>query len=184
MALVEILGEALVGSVRDSFSTMLSVDVTASDVAEGCFSGAELICTIGLAGKVDGSLSLAVANSSACGIVSKMLQMEIAELNDDVVDGMREVVNMIAGGIKVRSSAQGHGFDISLPTVVKGSLMSISASGDAQKIVKCFQGSGIVFYIEFLFKPGDVVAAAPASAGSNTKLSALDRLKAMTAKAG
>jgi len=75
MALREILERALVESVQDSFRTMLSVEIVSSDVTADGFPASDLICTIGAAGKIEGSLSMSVSNASACLIVSRMLQM-------------------------------------------------------------------------------------------------------------
>ena len=183
MALKEDITAALVSSAQEAFKTMLSLDLVAHDRAAESVSNAEFVCTIGLTGKIEGGISVAVSNQSACHIVSKMLGMDITEMSADVCDGMGEVANLIAGGIKMRAAGLGYSFDVSIPTVVQGKLMSLSVAADLDRIVRQFDGDGFSFDVEFIFKVAPLAGAqASANAAVASKLSAFEKLKAMTAK--
>ncbi len=187
MPLKEDLTKALVDSVKDAFKTMLSVELTDQEQVN-IPSNAELICTIGLAGKMEGSVSVSLPNSSACAIVSKMLFMDIAEVSQDVCDGMGEVANVVAGGIKMRSAPLNCPFEVSIPTVVQGQLMHLNIAHDVDKIIRHFEGGGISFDVEFIYKVAaaamsdDVRTAAPGASAAVSKMSAFEKLKALTAK--
>lgn len=182
MPLKEDLDKALVDSVKDAFTTMLSVALTdrpQPDVP----STAELICTIGLAGKMEGSVTVSLPNASACAIVSKMLGTEMTEVSQDVCDGMGELANVIAGGIKMRTVALNCPFEVSIPTVVQGQQMRLNIADDLERVIRHFECDGITFDVEFIFKLASSVASAgPKPGAASSKMSALERLKALTAK--
>ncbi|NTV29824.1 MAG: hypothetical protein HGA80_07075 [Candidatus Omnitrophica bacterium] len=184
MSLKSDLESALVDSVRDSFRTVMNVELEVSDPAASDMLNAELICTIGTAGKLEGSLSVSVPETGACAIVSRMLQDTITRVTPDVCDGMRELANMVAGGLKLRVANQDCSFDISIPTVVQGRVMHITVTGDVDKIIRRFSSPEFVFDVEFIFKLNhDSQSAQTGAAKAVSKASALERLKAMTAKA-
>ena len=182
MPLKEDLTRALVDSVKDAFKTMLSVDLTDQEQVT-VPSTAELICTIGLAGKMEGSVSVSLPNKSACAIVSKMLFTDIAEVSQDVCDGMGEVANVVAGGIKMRTAALNCPFEVSIPTVVQGQLMHVSIAEDLDRVIRHFEGGGISFDVEFIYKI--VLSSVPLESKADavsSKMSALEKLKALTSK--
>ena len=175
------LTTALVSSVKDAFKTMLAVDLLDRDQAVENIAGADLICTIGLAGKLEGSISVALPGKIACGIVSKMLSMDLAEVTSDVCDGMGEVANVIAGGVKMRMAKLNCPFQVSIPTVVQGQLMHLNISEGLERIVRHFEGEGFSFDVEFIYKI-DEAAAAEVKPAAVSKMSAFEKLKAMTAR--
>lgn len=74
---------------------------------------------IGLAGETTGAVVLSFTRDSAIAIVSKFAQRKYAALGNEVIDGVGELVNIIAGNAKKDL----HDFKImiSLPGVVTGS---------------------------------------------------------------
>ncbi len=181
----EDLAKVLVESVKDVFKTMLAVDLVDGDQPREEAAGVQLICTIGLAGKLEGSVSVCLPNKAACAIVSKMLSTEMTEMCPDVCDGMGEVANMVSGGIKMRTTPLNYTFQLSIPTVVQGELMHLNIAAGLERIVKHFEGAGFSFSVDFIYKLVEAEGEQPkaaASAGAS-KLSALEKLKAMTAKA-
>jgi chemotaxis protein CheX len=182
MPLKEDLTQALVDSVKDAFKAMLSVELTDRE-EKGASPDAELICTVGLAGKLEGSVSVSLPNASACAIVSKMLFTEIAEVTQDVCDGMGEVANVVAGGIKMRTVALNCPFEVSIPTVVQGKLMHLNIAESLDRIIRHFEGGGIAFDVEFIYKIAETATVKVPEAGAvSSKMSALEKLKALTSK--
>jgi CheY-specific phosphatase CheX len=182
MLLKEDLTKALVDSVKDAFKTMLSVELTDHE-QQNLPSTAELICTIGLAGKMEGSVSVSLSGVSACAIVSKMLCTEITEISQDVCDGMGEVVNVVAGGIKTRVVPLNCSFEVSIPTVVRGKQMYLNVAEDLDRISRRFEGDGISFEVELIYKIAVTVKPQESDASAVfSKMSAFERLKALTAK--
>jgi chemotaxis protein CheX len=178
----EDLDKALSESVKSAFSTMLSMDLKEEAQASGMPQAAELICNIGLAGSMEGSITLFFSNAGACAIVAAMLGMEITEVTSDVCDGMCEMANVIAGGVKTKTAHLNCSFNLSLPTAVQGKVMHLSVTDDLSRIIKRFSTDKFFFDVEFIFKIHQA-AEAPKAAPAVNKMSAFEKLKAMTAQA-
>ena len=178
----EDLIKAMTEAVTEAFSTTMSIELAQAAELPEAVPQAELICSIGLAGTLEGSVSVSLTAKSAAAIVGAMLGCDVAPGSPDVSDGMGEVVNMIAGGIKMRAAALGFNFNVSIPTVVEGKLMHLTVSEDLQKGIRHFSCDRFAFDVELIYKVNDPAKAAPAAAPSS-KMSAFEKLKAMTAKA-
>ncbi len=162
--LPEIMQGSLIESVKDCFSTTLSIDLT--DNAEVQQPNPEncLISSIGFAGKVEGNVAIVILDKCACKIVGQMLCMEFAQLDGDVKDGMGEICNMIAGGIKNRVATAGYTFDITVPTAIVGQHLEISFPKDVVQFSRRFTNGDIVLdvFIDFKLhqaKPAEVTVA-------------------------
>ncbi len=81
----------------------------------------QIIASIGLAGSLNASLALAVNCQTACCLVSKMLGCQIERLNQDAIDGVAELVNILAGLAKTKFSEKSYFLTLSLPTIITGS---------------------------------------------------------------
>ncbi|MFH0984857.1 MAG: chemotaxis protein CheX [Candidatus Omnitrophota bacterium] len=79
-----------------------------------------VIATIGFAGSIEGSLVMIVSDRMACGLVSSMLGMEIEVVDLEVLDGVGEILNMIAGVTKRKGALAASGFEICIPSVISG----------------------------------------------------------------
>lgn len=123
---------ALFQSVSETISTVFSLT---PEVAEGKQNDYDVICSIGFVGCLEGHILMTFSVAGACFFVSKMLDDEITAPNSDVVDGLGEILNMVAGGIKTRMASTGCSFDISVPTVIQGEGMKLR-SGDDVSIVQ------------------------------------------------
>lgn len=111
----------------------------------------EVTGSIGLAGdNVTGSMLISFNRDTILEIVSKMLQVEFAEIDDDVVDAVGELTNMIVGGAKRLLGNQGFRFDLSLPTMIRGKNMSVRLRSKKPRIVIPFRlvESGKGFCVE------------------------------------
>jgi len=85
-------------------------------------SNHEISVMIGFVGTICGSISMNLSQSSALFIAGKLLGEEKTELDHYVLDGVSEVVNIIAGKMKAILSKGEYQIEkISVPSVVVGS---------------------------------------------------------------
>jgi chemotaxis protein CheX len=84
---------------------------------------------VGMSGKCTGFVSISMPERVATLAVSGLLMEEHKTINAQVIDGVGEITNVIAGGLKTRLSnsswAVGH---ITIPSVILGSQYNISYS--------------------------------------------------------
>ncbi len=152
MDLQEFLKKKLEESVEDAFTATISLTPQLTDKTvmseEEC-----IICSIGFTGTIDGSFSICLSYSSAKVIVSKMLQSDMENMSDDIIDGISEQINMIAGGVKMKLSGEEHGFEIGIPTTIKGNRMVIlSDFSRTHMITLNYDFDGISFSASLLYK--------------------------------
>ncbi len=121
MELRESIKSMLKEVVQEVLTTVVSLNSTVKDKA-GPKSDSEkkIVVSLGLSGPLSSSLALVFTNRSACQLVSKMLDSEIQEVSQDVVDGLGEIANIIAGRIKSRFQEISIPLALSLPGVIMG----------------------------------------------------------------
>ncbi len=120
-----------VKSTINVFNTMLGM----SPVKKGLYikkdklSRHEISGFIGLAGKINGFVTLSFSENIACLIAKTFLCEEKKEIDDDVVDVVGEMINMIAGGAKKEFVEAGKPFKISIPSIItgKGHMLGVSS---------------------------------------------------------
>lgn len=167
MELEQQLENFLSESVSEAFQTMLSLEMQTDKgvLEDGKF---ELICSIGFKGTLEGTISLALTQTSGANIVAKMLSMEPEELAlGDISDGIQEMVNIIAGGVKTRLTGTEHSFDISIPSVVQGSNVQLLGTKDMSRVENTFSNSHCSFGTVIVFKISDEVMLNKGKASSS-----------------
>jgi chemotaxis protein CheX len=110
-------------AVDDIFSTMLGSVVVRGTIAlsNGMASPRSLVAFIALSGPVSGIVSLHLPSSTAIKIVNSLLDTDGLTVDDAVLDGIAELVNIIAGGAKAKlTDGSGPPADLGLPVVVRG----------------------------------------------------------------
>ncbi len=132
-----------------------------------------VISSIGFNGTLEGTCALCLPDSSACSLVSRMMGHKVNEVSADIIDGIGEIVNIILGGVKMRTQGSGLNLNISVPSCIKGSRMVILT--DIKKTVTInvnYKFDNAVFAISLMYKvkPKEDDAAAK-------KAAALARLK-------
>ncbi|MHC4507037.1 MAG: response regulator [Planctomycetota bacterium] len=106
-----------------TFDLMLGVTVKAvgEEKKESADSAYGLSGTVGLSGSATGGVVLSLPEDAACKIVSLMLREQVEEVTPDVLDGVRELVNIISARAKRALSRQGlPDLKCALPSVVVG----------------------------------------------------------------
>ena len=78
-------------------------------------------CIVGLGGAASGTLSLNASTHATIHVVNSLLEASLTELNDDVLDGIMEIGNIIAGCLKAQLDGGPFQIDqITLPSIVFG----------------------------------------------------------------
>jgi chemotaxis protein CheX len=108
-------------ATHNLFSDFLGVSVTPGapflkDESSGMY---EVSGIIGLAGETKGAVVLSLSRESAIKAISKMEEREYRALSNEVIDGVGELINIIAGNAK--QDLLEFRIEISLPGVVTGS---------------------------------------------------------------
>ncbi len=100
---------------------------------------------IGCAGNCNGSILINTSEEGAMFLAGKMLGEEMIVLDNNVLDGLCEICNIIAGQTKAVLSVTEYKFDkISTPSVVVGSNYFISHYKGATTISVDFELEGII----------------------------------------
>lgn len=89
----------------------------------------DIIGVIGLSGTAQGMVALRFPDKSALAIIGHMVGAKFDDVDSSIVDGVGELVNMVAGSAKGRF--RGHNISVSLPTVVRGDICRLSNMVDA-----------------------------------------------------
>jgi len=121
--------KAVNGSVVELFDTMLSMEITpveeSSEVVDE--NSVVLVGFVSLAGKVNGSVNIRVSQPMAREMAAGMLGMELEEIESDeeIKDVLREVCNIVAGGLKSNFCDAGLTCQISTPSITTGNNFQI-----------------------------------------------------------
>ncbi len=128
------LEDGIVKSIREAttevFSTMLMMDVHAEDsfVKDERNVSTDLISSLHFFGtKYMGKIAVFSYGAVACHLAGTMLGMEMAEVDEDVKDGMGEIVNMIAGSAKVKLESTMGDFHLLTPWVISGKKLTTAS---------------------------------------------------------
>jgi len=114
-------------SVKETFFSMLDCEVTHGTPFPTDDDGKSdnLIGIIGLSGTAQGNIAIKFPAKTAMTIVGSLVGSEFTEINSSVVDGVGELINIIAGNAKVKF--EGHRISISLPTVLRGGIHKLTS---------------------------------------------------------
>lgn len=109
-------------SVQEIFTTMLGATAKRGQVSvsrENKGPG-ELLAIIGISGESKGTVALSFPSETARKLVGRIAGMEFDSVDETVIDGVAEMINMIAGGAKAKLTNGGTPMDMGLPSVVTG----------------------------------------------------------------
>lgn len=87
---------------------------------EASFSSDTWVIIIGVTGEMRGQVLLAMSETSACSIASKMCMMDVKAIDDFASSALSELGNMIMGNAATVFSSNGIGIDITPPTLSHG----------------------------------------------------------------
>jgi len=110
-------------AVQECFGKMLATKVESGSVmaTDRCGSDEDLIALVGLGGPVRGSALLAFPVDTALAVAGRFAGTAFEDIDDNVIDGLAEIVNIIAGTAKKDLVGQDDSpFEITLPSVLSG----------------------------------------------------------------
>jgi chemotaxis protein CheX len=104
---------------------------------------------IGLTSNVfQGSIALAFKDPAFLYVMSGMLGEDYTEVDDDLVDGVGELLNIIFGYGKRIITDKGYKVEMAIPTVVRGSNIILKQVTNADTVVIPFESPEQSFHIE------------------------------------
>lgn len=96
-------------------------------IKKSSFQADRVIILVGLAGTIRGQVFFSMEENVACSIASAMMMgMPVQELDEMSKSAIAELGNMILGNVATVFSNSGINIDITTPTVMVGSNISIS----------------------------------------------------------
>lgn len=119
-------------AVREVFHLMLGCELT--HPVDGMVSPTTITSMVGMAGQLCGVLSVRCDDRASVLVASKMLGVELSQVDDQVADAMGEICNMVAGNFKNKIAGMGDGCLLSPPTIISGEDYSMHALTDCPSI--------------------------------------------------
>ncbi|MEI8011535.1 MAG: chemotaxis protein CheX [Candidatus Omnitrophota bacterium] len=173
--------QELAGAVVDAFSGVFHAPDSVSH-DEMLFGVDGVLSTIYIKGDIVGKVSIFLRAQGAAAIVGAMLCVEdLAPEAPETLDGMGELLNMIAGRLKTRLDPHKVSFDISEPST---RMTSIVAPGRWENnLEQSFSVKGIHFRVLLSYRVAskeDKIEPVPAP--QKIKLTAAELLKQVLAK--
>ncbi|GJQ50153.1 hypothetical protein KsCSTR_41510 [Candidatus Kuenenia stuttgartiensis] len=126
------------------FETMIMLDLNYGDASliDETQIKTDVIGMVSFTGQYHGVVGIFCSKKFALKVASSMLMMELEEFNNDVKDAVGEVSNMIAGNIKTKMSEKYGEMHLSIPIVIAGEGLSITAVGNVPTVsdtaLSCF----------------------------------------------
>ncbi len=113
-----------VKAVKETFLTMMEMPVRRCGIhiKHDYLMFGEITGVIGLSGVVSGTCAISMPGALAIDAVGRMLGEDLGGQFDqqEVRDGVGEMINMVAGRAKGLLSTTPYKFDITLPTIISG----------------------------------------------------------------
>lgn len=94
------------------------------------------------------SVAVTFSKDAILDIGSRMMHMELKEVDDIVKDLVGEMSNMVAGGAKANLEEAGYDFDLTLPTVKIGEQHLVEHSVEGTTIIMPFATGAGEFFVE------------------------------------
>ncbi len=136
--------------MRDACQMEMKIDKPYVKTTE--FESDSVIIMIGVTGEMRGQVLIALTNSKACEVASKMMMgMPVPELDDMAMSAISELGNMIMGNAATILSTKGIGIDITPPTVCRGA-MKISQSYAKNICIPMKNGDDLVLELDIAVK--------------------------------
>lgn len=104
----------------------------------------DVVSKVQFTGPAVGTFTLHFRTDLALKVTSNMLQTSVTVMNGDVDDAIKEICNMIAGGIKTRLAQRGVNVEYSLPVVEQSQAQTPSNN---EVLVFSFDVDGHPFHI-------------------------------------
>lgn len=143
-SMMETIALDITESTKTLFETMIMMDLKYGDAAlvDEKQIKTDVIGMVSFTGKYHGVISLFCSKRFALKVAANMLMTEMTEFTTEVKDAIGEVSNMIAGNVKTKLTAQYGDMHLSIPIVIAGEGLSITAVNNspvvADTTLSCF----------------------------------------------
>ena len=138
---VQLLEKAISSAIINVIATTSGFELNSSEVVlqGNSLQESQIVGLMFLPGNVNALLSITMSNNTASTIVSYMTGIERADLNEeDVQDGVSELVNMIAGSSKSLLKDSKYYFNLTSPLTIVGENRFMTHKGNGNKLYKRF----------------------------------------------
>ncbi len=137
-------------SAREVLSQMAMLELDVEEVAPSADlpETLDLSASMGLCGdRFEGVMLITLSEVLACKVVAAMLGMEESEVEDDLLDGVCEIANMVAGSAKTALTDEPEHFDLSIPTAMRGAKSAVSPKAQSDGWVATCRVEGEILKI-------------------------------------
>lgn len=122
-------------------------------LSKGEFKSGHIMAIIGFTGKIKGSAALSMPPGTAGAMIGRLLGMDVSAEDDTAVDGLSELVNMIAGSAKTDlSRAVGETVNLSLPIVIRGDDFQVHSPSETRWLDVPFESDMGPFDLRITFE--------------------------------
>ena len=135
----------ITSSTKTLFETMIMLDLQTDSAfffEDDTQIKTDVIGMVSFTGKYHGVIALFCSKRFALKVASTMLMTDLTDFTNDVKDAVGEVSNMIAGNVKTKLTAQYGEMNLSIPIVIAGEGLSITAVNNhpvvAETTISCF----------------------------------------------
>jgi CheY-specific phosphatase CheX len=175
-----IFPQELSGAVMDAFGGVYRMP-QAIPKDETLFGVDGVFSTIYFKGDIVGKVSVFLRGQDAATIISSMLGMEeLSPESPETLDGIGEIVNMVAGRFKTRLEPHKINFDISVPSTRMTT--TVPPGRWENNLEHFFSVAGSNFRVLLSYRVATKEDQAPVHVPPKLKLSAAELLKAVMAK--
>lgn len=142
--ILESVASDITSATKELFETMILLDLKYDNsfLEDDTQINTDVIGMVSFTGKYHGVIALFCSKQFALKVASAMLMTELSEFTHEVKDAVGEVSNMIAGNVKTKLSAQYGEMNLSIPIVIAGEGLSITAINNhpvvAGTTISCF----------------------------------------------
>lgn len=143
-SMMETIALDITESTKTLFETMIMMDLKYNEASlvDDTQIKTDVIGMVSFTGKYHGVIALFCSKRFALKVASTMLMTELTEFTSEVKDAIGEVSNMVAGNVKTKLTAQCGDMHLSIPIVIAGEGLSITAVNNhpvvADTTLSCF----------------------------------------------
>ncbi|MDT8446002.1 MAG: chemotaxis protein CheX [bacterium] len=111
----------------------------------------DISAVIELTGESRGSISISFTRNCILAVAQQMFGQEYADIDDEIVDMVGEIVNMVSGEARRELAKLGFHFSAGIPTTSQGEGHDITHFVEARVIMIPFETQAGKYYIEAAF---------------------------------
>ncbi|HHT9114773.1 MAG: chemotaxis protein CheX [Planctomycetes bacterium] len=142
--IMENVASDITSATKTLFETMIMLDLKYDNsfFEDDTQIKTDVIGMVSFTGKYHGVIALFCSKKFALKVASTMLMTDLTDFTNEVKDAVGEVSNMIAGNVKTKLTAQYGEMNLSIPIVIAGEGLSITAVNNhpvvAETTLSCF----------------------------------------------